>query len=173
MQKMQVLSLVQEDSTCHWAPKPVCHNYWACALEPGSCNYWAHMQQLSKPTCPRAHALQQERQKQWEAHIPQLESSSWSLQLQKSLHGNEDPKQPKINEKKKKKSLSELQIIKADTNQSDATKCLLEYNPQDKSKWSCTNINQWYINMWQRIVKSSLQRNLNNIQKLSYPEGQF
>lgn len=34
---------------------------------------------------------------------------------------------------KKKKSIR-TQTIKADTNQSDATKCLLEYNPQDKSK---------------------------------------
>ena len=25
-----------------WGTKPVCHNYWACALEPGSHNYWAH-----------------------------------------------------------------------------------------------------------------------------------
>ena len=33
-------SLVEEDPTCHGAPKPVCHSYWACALGPGSCSYW-------------------------------------------------------------------------------------------------------------------------------------
>ena len=27
--------------TCHRATKLVCHNYWACALEPGNRNYWA------------------------------------------------------------------------------------------------------------------------------------
>ena len=31
--------LVWEDPTCHGATKPVCHNYWACALEHGSCNF--------------------------------------------------------------------------------------------------------------------------------------
>ena len=47
-------SLVQEDPTCHRATKPMCHNYWACILEPRSCNYWAHVPQLLKPThrCP-------------------------------------------------------------------------------------------------------------------------
>ena len=44
-----VRALVQEDPTCRGATKPVCHNYWACALEPASHNYWAHMPQLLKP----------------------------------------------------------------------------------------------------------------------------
>ena len=39
MQGTGVRSLVQEDSTCHRASKPVPHNYWACALEPASPNY--------------------------------------------------------------------------------------------------------------------------------------
>ena len=43
-----VRALVQEDPTCHGATKPVCHNYWACALEPVSHNYWAHKPQLLK-----------------------------------------------------------------------------------------------------------------------------
>ena len=29
---------------------PICHNYWTCSLEPGSCNSWAHKPQLLKPT---------------------------------------------------------------------------------------------------------------------------
>ena len=53
-----VRSLVQEDPTCHRATQPVCHKYWTCALEPTSHNYWAHVPQLLKPTCPRAHAPQ-------------------------------------------------------------------------------------------------------------------
>ena len=50
MQGTRVRALVQEDPTCHRATKPVCHNYWACALEPASHNYWAHTPQLLKPT---------------------------------------------------------------------------------------------------------------------------
>ena len=33
--------LVQGDPTCCRATKPMCHNYWACALEPGSRSYWS------------------------------------------------------------------------------------------------------------------------------------
>ena len=42
MQETWVWSLIWEDPTCCEAPKPVCQNHWACALEPGSCNDWAH-----------------------------------------------------------------------------------------------------------------------------------
>ena len=34
-----VQSLVQEDPTCRRATKPMRHNYWTCALEPGNCSY--------------------------------------------------------------------------------------------------------------------------------------
>ena len=51
MQGTQVGALVQEDPTCHRTIKPVCYNYWACALEPVSHNYWAHMPQLLKSVC--------------------------------------------------------------------------------------------------------------------------
>ena len=63
MQGTRVRALVQEDPTCLRATKPVRHNYWACALEPLSNNYWAR--------APRAHAPQQEKPLQWEAHAPQ------------------------------------------------------------------------------------------------------
>ena len=49
MQWTRVRALVQEDSTCHRATKPMRHNCWACALEPASHNYWGHMPQLLKP----------------------------------------------------------------------------------------------------------------------------
>ena len=39
----------------------------ACAGEPGSRNYWAHMPQLLKSRCPKACALPQEKLSQWEA----------------------------------------------------------------------------------------------------------
>ena len=41
MQRTQVWCLIQDDSTCHRATKPMCHNYWACALGPSSHNYWS------------------------------------------------------------------------------------------------------------------------------------
>ena len=41
MQGTQVRALVREDFTCHGATRPVCHNFWACALQPKHCNYWS------------------------------------------------------------------------------------------------------------------------------------
>ena len=38
--------------------------------------YWAHVLQPLKPVGPRACALQQEKQAQWEAHTPQLEKKT-------------------------------------------------------------------------------------------------
>ena len=51
MQGTWVWALVWKDPTCCRATKPMRHNYRACALEPASHNYWAHMPQLLKPTC--------------------------------------------------------------------------------------------------------------------------
>ena len=50
VQGTRVRALVQEDPTCQGATKPVRRNYWACALEPASHNYWARVPQLLKPT---------------------------------------------------------------------------------------------------------------------------
>ena len=82
-------SLIQEDPTCCGAAKPMRHSYWACALEPGKCNCWAHV--------PRACAPHQEKPLQWETLAPQLESSLHSPQLEKTPCKNEQPAQPKIN----------------------------------------------------------------------------
>ena len=49
MQGTWVRALVWEDPTCRGATKPVCHSYWACALEPVSHNYWVYVPQLLKP----------------------------------------------------------------------------------------------------------------------------
>ena len=89
MPESQVQSLVWEDPMCRGANKPVCRNYWACALEP--------IHSIMKPMHPKAHAAQQEMPLQWEAHVLQLESSPWLPQLEKSLHSNKDPAQPKVN----------------------------------------------------------------------------
>ena len=40
--------------------KPVHRSYWLHALEPGSCNYWAHVPQLLEPVHPSTRAPQQE-----------------------------------------------------------------------------------------------------------------
>ena len=69
-------SPVQEDPTCCGATKPRHHNYWACAPLPGTCNYRAHVQQLLKPACPRAHTPQWGKELQWDAHAVQLETNS-------------------------------------------------------------------------------------------------
>ena len=79
-------------SHIHGATKPLCHNHWACALEPASHNFWS----LStlKPT------LCNEKPQQWEACAPQLESSLHSRQLDESLCSNKDPAQPPTPQKK-------------------------------------------------------------------------
>ena len=57
-QGTRVRALVWQDPTCGRATKPLRHNYWACALEPTSQNYWARVPQLLKPACSRALMLQ-------------------------------------------------------------------------------------------------------------------
>ena len=70
MQGTRVQTLVREDPTCHGATKPVRRNYWACALEPASHNYWAHVPQLLKPVRLEP-MLHNEKPPQWEARAPQ------------------------------------------------------------------------------------------------------
>ena len=54
------------------------HNYWACALEPGSQSYWAHTPQVLNPkNLGPVCALQQEATKV-EVHASRLESSPHS-----------------------------------------------------------------------------------------------
>ena len=53
VQGTRVQALVREDPACRRATKPMCHNYRACALEPESHNYWAHVLQLQACT-PRS-----------------------------------------------------------------------------------------------------------------------
>ena len=96
MQETQVLSLVQEEPTYHGATKPVHRNCSACALKPGHRNYWNHVSQLLKSTCPRTCALQREELPQWEAHALQLDSNSHSRKLEKSPRNSEDPGQPSL-----------------------------------------------------------------------------
>ena len=66
MQEIWVWSLVWDNPTWHEAYKPICHNCWVCALNPGSRNCW-------KSSTPEF-ALQQEKPPQWEASHHRLES---------------------------------------------------------------------------------------------------
>ena len=76
------------------------HDYWACVLEP----------QLLKPTCPRVHALQQEKPLQREVHLPQLESIPCLPQLEKSSN-NEDQAQPTKKSLRKEAVLRFMSLI--------------------------------------------------------------
>ena len=94
MQETWVRSLIWEDPTCHGATKLTHHIYEARALEPRSHNYWAHVWHCS----PRALEPGSTPRKATAISPPlQLEGSPCSPQLEKSLHSNEDPAQPKIN----------------------------------------------------------------------------
>ena len=66
-----VWALVQEDPTCHGATKHMCHNYWACALEPTSHNCGARVPQLLKPVHLEPVLDSKEKPPQWEACTPQ------------------------------------------------------------------------------------------------------
>ena len=81
MQETWVWSQIWEDPPCCGATKLVHRDYWACALGPESCSYWAHMLQPLKPVRLGAGSLQQEGPLQWEAKGPL---------------SNEDSAQPKI-----------------------------------------------------------------------------
>ena len=85
-----------EDPTCHRSTWPLCPNYWACAREPRSHNYWAMCWNSWSLVYPRGRARQQEKPLQWEAWALQLEVSPCLWQLKKSPQCNKDPVQPKI-----------------------------------------------------------------------------
>ena len=72
-QGTRVQPLVQEDTTCCGATKPVCHNYWA--------------------RVPRARALQQEKPLQWKALTSQWRVAPACRNWRKPSHNNEDPVQ--------------------------------------------------------------------------------
>ena len=81
-QGTRIWSLVQEDSTCRRAAKPVCRNYCACALDPSSCSPWSpsptwellssYAETEEKARTPKTLASQQETPLQWEAQALQL-----------------------------------------------------------------------------------------------------
>ena len=89
-QETWVRSLVQKDPTCHRATKLVCHNYWACATEPTQWNYWSLVPGSPCQAMREAAATRN----LLSAAIEQ----SLLTESRESLHSNEDPGQPKINQ---------------------------------------------------------------------------
>ena len=85
MQGTQVRALVWEDPTCRGAKKPVCHNYWACALECTSHNYWARHATTTEACVPRAHTPQQRKPPQWEACAPQWRPNAAKNKINKFI----------------------------------------------------------------------------------------
>ena len=82
VQETWVQSLIREDPRCYGATKPMHHNYWACALELRSHNYWG-LHTLEFKLCnKRSHHNEKP------AHRNQ--SSPNSLQLKKGACSNGD-----------------------------------------------------------------------------------
>ena len=86
LQRTLVQSLVQEDSTCREATKPMCQDYWACALELMLHNKRSHCKKKS---------------------THRNESSLPCCNYRKSASSNEDPALPKLKLKKKGKAAKE------------------------------------------------------------------
>ena len=86
MQETWVRPLDQEDPTCLRVTKPMHLNYWALALEPRSPQLLSPCAATTEAQEPEAHSVQQQKPPRWEVH---------ALQLERSLHSNKDPAQPK------------------------------------------------------------------------------
>ena len=96
MQRAWVWTLVWKDPTCCGATKPVCHNYWACALRACQPQLLSPHATTTEDSTPRARAPQ-EKPLQWEAHTPQWRVAPARRNYRKPVHSNEDPTQPNIN----------------------------------------------------------------------------
>ena len=72
------------------ATKPVHHNYWACTLQLGSCNYWSLLTLEPVLHNKKNHCMS-------EVRALQLENSAHSLQIEKRPCSNGNAVQPKMN----------------------------------------------------------------------------
>ena len=91
-----VLSLTQEDPTCHGATKPMHHNYWVHALEPVSCSYWVWRPPLLSPQALEP-LVCNKRSHHKEKPVLRNQRVAPSCQnWRKPMCSNEDSEQPKI-----------------------------------------------------------------------------
>ena len=91
--RRQVQTLIQEDPTCPGTAKH--HNYWACALEPRSRNYWTHGQNYCSPNAMEP--LIHDQRHHCNERLQTAKSGPHLPQLKKGPHGNRDPARQKIN----------------------------------------------------------------------------
>ena len=91
MQETGPQSVIQEDATCCRVTKLVHLSYYACALEPRTCNYWAHTQRLLNPTHLEPGLLELGAKKSTARRRP------LSASREKGPSSSEDPAQTKIN----------------------------------------------------------------------------
>ena len=96
MEETWVWALVWEDPTCHQTTKPRSHNYWVCALEPRNHSYWACTLNYWS-LCTLKPVLYSKRSHLVWSLLMVKESSTCSLQLEKSLRTKKHPAQLKIN----------------------------------------------------------------------------
>ena len=94
LQRTLVQSLVREDSTCREATKPMCQDYWACALELMLHNKRSHCNKKS---------------------THRKESSLPCCNYRKSASSNEDPALPKLKLKKKEKRQKKAELLEMST----------------------------------------------------------
>ena len=80
---------------CWGATKPMRHNYWACALKPGSRKYWALAPQLLKPEQLQPMLCHRRSHRNEKPRTPQLESSRPVAATRESQGSNQDPARPK------------------------------------------------------------------------------
>ena len=80
---------------CRGATKSLCHKSWASPLDAGSHNYWAHEQQLRKPTHPKPTFCNKNRHRS-EKPMHHNEEQSLFAATRAKPHGNEDVARPKI-----------------------------------------------------------------------------
>ena len=86
MQRAQIQSLVQEDSTCLGTTKLVSLNYWSpCALEPSGHNYCACVLQPVKPEHPEPVLCNKTSLKR-EGYAPLANTKVCTQQLRPSAH---------------------------------------------------------------------------------------
>ena len=143
MQGTQVQALVREDPTCRGATKPVCHNYWACALELANHNYWS----------PRAYSPCSATREATATRSPHTatKSSPRSLQLEKACPQQRRPKadKNKINKINKLKKKKRKHHVKWKSQSQKATYCMIPFiwnvHRERNGKWL---LNGYEVSIW-------------------------
>ena len=97
-----VQHLIPEDPARHGATELVCHNYWACALESGSSNYWSPRAAATEVQAPW-HSCSSTREATATRSLKTTRvNSCWEPQLEENVcSSNEDQAQSHMNKSTK------------------------------------------------------------------------